>query len=331
MAISNAMPDVRYLVSARFDYSQWLCADAGPQYAESLGLAWEQFDPERLMASEPHTVWVLDPRLQSDEVLVLEDLAWRLPRLWLIPRVVDPGWPPADQNPLRKLAFRLARRNRSFLLLAYQPAEVTELLADAFGVGRWHVSPYPYLVDRELKVETGRRNKVLITGSPAPDLYPLRALARRKRLTSLRWRLRSEDLAHPGYEARSRELSACIGEGFVARLAAFRFMFLCPSRMQVELLKYGECGYAGCAPVGAPAKGLPARAASCVIPFDPADTPGSIRRIAETSEQEAIERALHFRLAMAQERSPCRLYQSLIAWLTDVQAGAKKVSQELIS
>ena len=35
-----AMPDVRYLVSARFDYSQWLCADAGPQYAESLGLAW---------------------------------------------------------------------------------------------------------------------------------------------------------------------------------------------------------------------------------------------------------------------------------------------------
>lgn len=325
----SVIPLVRYLVSARFDYSQWLCADAGPQYAESLGLAWEPFDSQRLAASDPYTVWVLDPRLQADEVRRLEELAWRFPHLWLVPRVVDPCWPPEDQNALRNLAFRLARRPRTALLLAYQPAEVTVLLADAFGPNRWFVSPYPYVSARELALGGKRLHRVLISGSANPRMYPLRALARRKRITAPRWRLLSADLVHPGYGIQAGQQQACIGNRFVAHLARYRFMLLCPSRASAELLKYGECAYAGCAPVGAAACGLPSEAAACIIPFDAADTAGSIRRIAATSEQEAWERAFHFRRVMSEARAPHGLREGLFGWLAQMQAGACQVIEDV--
>lgn len=325
----SVMPFVRYLVSARFDYSQWLCADAGPQYAESLGLAWEPFDSQRLAASDPYTVWVLDPRLQADEVRRLEEFAWRFPHLWLVPRVVDPYWPPEDQNPLRDLAFCLARRARTALLLAYQPAEVTALLADAFGPSRWLVSPYPYLPGRELSLGGKRLHRVVISGSPNPAVYPLRALARHKRITAPCWRWLSTDLAHPGYEPQSQPQRACVGDRFIAYLARFRFMFLCPSRAGLEFLKYGECAYAGCAPVGSPARGLPSAAAACILPFDAADTAGSIRRIAAMSEQEVWERASYFRCVMSEARDHHALRDGLFDWLAQVQGRVLQVSEEV--
>lgn len=325
----SSMPRVSYVVSAQFDYGQWLCADAGPQYAESLGLACEPFDPQRIEASNPNTFWVFDPRLQADEVRTLESLASRCPELWLVPRVVDPCWPPEDQNVLRNLAFRLARRPRTALLLAYQPAEVTALLADAFGPNRWFVSPYPYVSARELPLGGKRLHRVLISGSSNPRMYPLRTLARRKRITAPRWRLLSADLAHPGYGIQARQQQACIGDRFVAHLARYRFMLLCPSRASAELLKYAECAYAGCAPVGAAAGGLPSGAAACILPFDAADTAGSIRRIAATSEQEAWERAFHFRRVMSEARAPHGLREGLFGWLAQMQAGACQVIEDV--
>lgn len=301
-----------YVFSARFDYDRWPVLH-GPRYGEALGMEIRAWRADAALPCDE--VLVIDQRVLAEDVAELEAFASRYPEQRLVLRVVDPYWPPEDRNPLRDLAFRLVGRANTAVLLAYQPAEVTELLRMAYGPERIFVSPYPYLRSRQLPLDQPRKRRVIISGNATPSVYPLRALARHKRKRSIAWRLISEDLAHPGYLLGQRRSKALLGAAYIQHLASFEAMLLCPSRAGLEFFKYGECAYAGCAPVGAPAQGLPAGAADCILPFDAAQMAVSIRRIANTPVAEWRERAATFRTAMAAERDPHDLRDQLDQWL----------------
>lgn len=314
---SGALPlrqPVVYLHSARFDYNRWPVLH-GPRYGEALGLSCRPWQAATAQPSE--AVLVVDQRLLPEDVAELELFARRHPQQRLVLRVVDPYWPPDDHNPLRELAFRLVDRPATAVLLAYQPAEVTELLQMAYGPRRVWVSPYPYLACQERPLHQPRRPQLIISGNAPAGIYPLRALARLKRRRSWAWRRFSCDLAHPGYwpGGGSRSRPALLGADYLNHLAGFEAMFLCPSRAGLEFFKYGECAAAGCAPVGAPARGLPPAAAACVVPFDPAAMAASIRRIVRTPREEWRERAAAYRQAIAAARDPALLRRELEGWL----------------
>lgn len=303
---------VVYLSSARFDYDRWPVLH-GPRYGQALGLKTCRWSAAS--ASPSDEVWIIDQRVLAEDVDEIEAFAHRFPEQRLVLRVVDPYWPPEDQNPLRDLAFRLVGRANTAVLLAYQPAEVTRLLLMAYGPQRVMVSPYPYLRSKECSMDRRRKRRVIISGNATPSVYPLRALARHKRRRSLAWRRFSEDLAHPGYLPGLQPRKSLLGSAYLQHLASFEAMFLCPSRASLEFFKYGECAYAGCAPVGAAPEGLPAAAADCIIPFDASAMGQSLRRIVHTSVAEWRERAMAYRQAMAVDRDPLRLREHLADWL----------------
>ena len=311
-AIRLSRPAV-YVFSSRFDYDRWPVLH-GRRYGEALGLECRAWDVNQATPSD--AVLIVDQRVLAEDVAEIEAFALRYPQQRLVLRVVDPYWPPEDVNPLRDLAFRLVGRPNTAVLLAYQPVEVTQLLQMAYGSSRLFVSPYPYLRSRERPLQQQRKRRVIISGNATPSVYPLRALARHKRWRSLRWRLISDDLAHPGYLPGLQKAKPLLGDAYLNYLASFEAMFLCPSRASLEFFKYGECAYAGCAPVGAAPQGLPAAAADCIVPFDAADMARSIQRIVQMSAAECRERASAYRKAMAAEREPGLLRQRLDHWLS---------------
>jgi hypothetical protein len=308
----QALRSAVYIFSGRFDYDRWPVLH-GPRYGRALGLETRAWSVRGALPTDE--VLIVDQRVLAEDVAEIEAFALRHPEQRFVLRVVDPYWPPQDCNPLRDLAFRLVGRVNTAVLLAYQPVEVTQLLLMAYGPDRIHVSPYPYLRSLEFPLDQPRKRRAIISGNATASVYPLRALARHKRRRSLVWRRFSEDLSHPGYLAGQRSPKALLGTAYLQHLASFEAMFLCPSRAGLEFFKYGECAYAGCAPVGEAPQGFPSAAVDCIVPFDSADMHQSIRRIVRTPVAEWRERAAAYRTAMAADRDPAVLRQHLDAWL----------------
>ena len=303
-----------YLVSGKFDYFAATNPDSGPQYAEDIGLTWEKYTGE---LESDGCIYILDQRMTPDEIEHLKKVGESKVGIRIVFRFVDPFYETEGNSVFTRLAFAWSTRTNSALLSGYQPKELAALLQESYGAERFHVSPYPYVAKFEKhRPWVERRRKVIISGNSAGGFYPARTFARHKRKTSLRWRLMSADLNHPGYMAGKS--GGKTGDKYLEYLSEFKMMYVCPGRSALEFMKYRECGYAGCVPVGPAPTGFPSEAADCLLSFDWVDFRSHLQVLSSAGSEELQGRAERYRAAMRSARDPDKLRNDLMLWLASV-------------
>ncbi len=301
---------LRYVVSDRFDYTRVICRDVGPRYAESLGLACCRLSD---IEAPDATALFVDSRLTEDEIPFIRALIERSSIAVLL-KIVDPYWRSPDSAPhYYSFIEGVCDRPNVALVSMYEPSEWLDRLMSRKSQARLLVLPYPYIeaCERTLTPETfaERRHQVLVTGAASKRRYPARAEIIRKRGYDPRYAAAFEVLEHPGYPDIGEVLRhRLIGDEFIAYMAGFQLFFVCPSRADLEFLKYTECAYAGCAPVGKPASSLPGTAKEQFLNAD------ALARSLQTcdSDEELFERAMAYRAAMKGSRNSHALRDRLL-------------------
>jgi hypothetical protein len=108
-----------------------------------------------------------------------------------------------------------------------------------------------------------------------------------------------------------------VGESFVQWLAGYESCYLCPSRCRLEFIKYRECAYAGCCPVGAAPGTMTGELSDLIVPLDWQDYRAKRDRWLAMSPNDLKNRALAYREAMRRERDPQLLRSQLMERLAD--------------
>jgi hypothetical protein len=317
--------NIIYVNSSKFDYSLAINPDCGPEYAGDLGLPHVTLDSCDWSLHE--TLYVIDPRLTPQELAFVEARVQANQRICLAIRFVDPyfpdlqSWEKGGGAGLRT-ALRLSSRRNTGIISAYWPSEMVECLRETYGEDRLHVSPYPYNTAKEVDVpHVDRKKQVLISGSNSTGFYPLRTFARRKRRLSWKWRGLSAELPHPGYpDLTGKPPNGLVGRAYLEYLARFEMLLVCPGRSMLEFMKYRECAYANCCPVGQAPREFPLELAALVLPFSWVDFNEATRAIQRIDVSELRLRAADYRAGLRRLRSPEVLRQELFHWANRLES-----------
>ena len=300
---------VRYVLSTNFDYSRLILNHSGPQFAEDYG--WETITL-RSFRDSPSGFAIIDPRVQSEELLELRD-AIATGRATFVFRVVDPYWEYTRDHYWYRFVGEMLDNARCHVMLSYQPAEITAFFYARARRSQFVFAPYVYRKERERPIDHENRCRaLLLSGASERAVYPLRYRIRRNAILWPLLGVLSRTLPHPGYPDITGEKlrHGVIGDAYIDRLAAFRFAAVCSSRCRLEFLKYREFAYAGVVPVG----DMPATLLDC-----PADAWVSWRRnfLALAQQMRTMsdtsERAQNFRRFMRARRD----VDDMRAWVAE--------------
>lgn len=241
---------VGYLLSDIFPYNKLLCDDAGPAIANEYG--WTACTADNVTSHNLDCV-VVDNRhhTATDHERLRSFLSSNTASLILL-RINDPyifhkndGW--------YKFCSELLDSPRIHLLTPYQPTGLVSHWLSLCTRTQFVYAPFTYDSDRESPIQHRDRNRlVAISGNQRKDLYPLRhKIQRASRLPFSRLLGQIIRLPHPGYpEKVLRQFHSITGSSYLRWLAQFTAAFVDSSVYRVELLKYREIAYAGCAPIG---------------------------------------------------------------------------------
>lgn len=302
------------LLSQEFDYDTMITCDAGPQYALRMG-----WHCDRLGRADEYMDWVtvIDNRITAAECDRLEAYLIAHPdRLFLL-KVVDPFREGCESHWYYRFLFRVKDLPHVSFLSVYQPTEIVADLDDATGNRKMAVIPYPFQDEYGITAPLKQRKKQLIvSGALHFRLYPERQqLQRQVRRNPLLWS-KVHRLKHPGYpDTGQSQRHRVIGKAYVEYLSRFQFMFVSPSRCGLEFLKYGECAYAHCIPVGKPPETFGGRLRSTFLDLDLDHLARSLRRIFSIPLAELEEIADRYYEAMQAERNPALLNAHLDEFL----------------
>jgi hypothetical protein len=249
------MTKIVYLLSDHLDYSRLICNDAGPGYAAAMG--WEYINLVNYQQIKNYNVIVVDNRIQENELDALKKIIDDNPSIPFFLKIVDPFYENRGHF-YYDFISNMAKWDNVYLLSVYQATEFTKEISELYP-NRFITLPYPYLKDKEITNVTHRKNKILLSGAINNVYYPYR-YAIWSKITRNLARIFFSILRHPGYtELNSTPSSAhlIIKDDYITYLAKFKYMLLCPTRCMIELLKFNECAYAGCIPVGIPPDSYP--------------------------------------------------------------------------
>lgn len=226
-----------------------ICDDAGPGYAISMGWAYKYLDEfDRVENDE---TFIVDNRVQQNEIEKLEKLVSANSGNRFFFKVVDPYQELYASHYYYQFLSKISQYKNAYLLSVYEPRELTAEVSKLFQNRFIHL-PYPYIKSKE--VETSRkRKKILISGSLNKDVYPYRYRIWEIVTRSVSRIFFFSILKHPGYaemDSHKSHSHNLIKGAFIDHLSLYKYMLLCPSRCGIEFLKYNECAYAGCIPVG---------------------------------------------------------------------------------
>jgi len=241
----------KYLLSNLVDYSLLICDDAGPGYAANMN--WETIVIENIDAVRPQEVLIIDPRIQEHELEAIELCVSKNNKIRFFFRVADPYTEVYQKHFYYIFLKKIAKYNNVYLLSTYEPRELVIDLEKHYFAGRFLHLPYPYLKNKEIHHKKPRKNKIILSGSVNQDIYPYRTGIWRKVTRSLLRFLFFDILQHPGYieiTPNDKHKHAFIKQEFINYLSEYKYMLLCPSRCGIEFLKFNECAYAGCVPIG---------------------------------------------------------------------------------
>jgi hypothetical protein len=239
-----------YLLSKVFPYHKLICDDAGPAIAAEYDWPCCTIGSDCALASD---VIVVDNRHHVyDELLDLSAIISQFRDQLFLLRVNDPYIFHRADPWYQFCADHAACKNVHFLT-PYQP---TGLLSHWLSITpklQFIFAPFTY--DKSCEVEINYENKlrrVALSGNQRRDLYPLRyQLHLASKLSVFRNLFRISVLKHPGYPEKIEAPAHSIMRSFyVEWLSQFAAGFVDSSIYRIELLKYRELAYAGCAPLG---------------------------------------------------------------------------------
>ena len=297
-----------YFLSPAHPYETVIYPGVGPRYAKAFG--WPTLNLDQLAEAECD-IGIVDNRLTpSDYGLIDSFLAQSKKRFPILFKLSDPDMP-VYADPTTQ--FILARKDVDGVhyLSIYDPAGPLQDFIVSLKRSKTFRLPFPYDRNRELeKSFESRKRKVFLSGAENAALYPLRTrIHQRMKINPLMWPAVTV-LKHPGYPEFSQEPRHNIMfDRYVEYAAQFSHFFLCPSRYRVELMKYVECAYAGCVPIGEPPSSLDEATRHCFVPN--AGSFMSLVRETLSDKREMVRRAGAYRDVMRTLRDPGRLEREL--------------------
>lgn len=258
---------INYILSDQLDYNLLICDDAGHCYANNMG--WPVVKVSELNVTEKE-IFAVDNRITADEAAKLEIIIRQNSDTTFLLKIVDPFMENVRHHYYEFLS-RMSECANTFLLSVYQPTELADILKGQYKHRFIHL-PYPYLKEREVE-RNSKLNRIVITGALNEQVYPYRYSVWKKVTRSWLRPFFFSILKHPGYaelSEKKQHAHRVVGALFVEHLSLFKYMLLCPTRCKIELLKFYECAYAGCMPVGEPPLSYPAEIAGMFLPLRPA-------------------------------------------------------------
>lgn len=305
------MDDVLYILSSEFDYDRMICDDAGPGYARRMGWTPVRVNELSALPDRPH---VFDNRLTDEEIDWLRARLRQSFRRPVFLKIVDPRWEAITERYYQAL-LSIVRHQQVQLLGPYHKAGLVGLMEEVAGRPLYHHLPYGYESSREQPLVHPRRRRVFLSGSLSPTIYPARwrihILSRRHPLAWLFVRR----LRHPGYpDVGMRQQHDTVGDRFLQAAARYRFMWVDGAAWSLELLRYCECAYAGCVPIGEPASTLPVAAAAEIRSLPIGREVPVLSREMLANANEISASASRYREAMRSNRDPLVLRRSFLEW-----------------
>lgn len=298
-----------YLLSTELDYGRCIARDCGPSYAKDHGLQTMPWTDAASLPSE--VVRVVDTRLQPAEQTALESEMDRTPEVLYLLSVGDPFWEESRKTPYYDFLLRTASRRNVAYVSRYAPSEFTLQLPQEKVV----VVPYAYVSRYEVQRRSmdSRKRRMFVAGRPTRELYPLRNAVVKRYQRSPLWRLLVHRLGHPGYPDGSDPVlkHEVLHGAFLEEAARCRFMMCDATRCGMELLKYRECGYAGCVPVGEAPASFPEELRSLVFSLQPDLVGLNLLRVLMMNNSRATDRAGKYRQALQEYRAPGVLQETL--------------------
>ncbi len=310
------MNRIIYLLSEHFDYGKTIHADAGPGYAHRHQWTVGNLSQLREAASSGPTL--VDNRITEPEMAEVSRLIATMPRHPIYLKVVDPYWEQI-RSPYYQWLMGLTKFPNVCFIGPYHPTGLTALLRTLSRPDAYVHLPYAYEIGKDVPLDATKRAKFLaFTGAVHPDYYPERSAMLRAMRRHWWAARRITVLPHPGYpDVGQVARHAVTGERFLEFLAAHRFMYLDPSRDSLEFLKYSECAYAGCVPVGRPPATFAGELRNLVLPLASRSLRQDLQRLAAMTPADCREAARHFRERLRQDRDPVALNGALLAHYQD--------------
>lgn len=308
------------LLSQEFNYDKIIVPDCGPFYSRSLGISSTKIETADW---DPSVTWIVDNRMTEKELQIILHVISKKKQTKFLIRIVDPYWETAISTPQLRFAFKISSLHNVGFLSPYQPEEAVSFLFETSLISKkFFVSPYPYNKDDELEFESSwkrRKRGCALAGRPDKSIYPYRSFLRRKKWTDLRIWGKVGMLCHPGYPDLGVGLTHNkVGGSFISWLASYESAYLCPSRCHLEFLKYRECAYAGCCPIGAMPRTMSGELSSLILPLDWQGYQAKRDFWLGMSRAEIKKKAWAYREAMRKERDPqvlrTQLLERLAGW-----------------
>jgi hypothetical protein len=241
---------VGYLLSSSFPCQHLLAPDAGPAIADEYDWKCCTLGASNISSFD---VLVIDSRHHDrKELIKLASVIAEHPASCIFLRVVDPSIFHKSDYWYQFCREMLDHRRVHFLT----PYEPTGLFSYWLSQARHQTFIYaPFTYDRnceELLNHETRLKLIAVSGNQRLDLYPKRTLVHKFcKIPLSKYFLKIFRLQHPGYPEKAGPPShQFIGSSYIRWLARHVSAFVDSLIYRVELLKYSEIAYAGCAPVG---------------------------------------------------------------------------------
>ncbi|HEU6449515.1 MAG TPA: hypothetical protein VFV23_13865 [Verrucomicrobiae bacterium] len=297
-----------YFISSSFRYETVIYPGVGPRFARPFG--W-QVEPIRSLPDVTCDAGIIDGRFTEEDFRQMDTFLAAPKRAFpIFFRLSDPDMPARRHDNNQYVLYKKDLPGVHY----YSPYDlggaVLEFVKSLKRSRVVHL-PYPYDAARQIERDFHmRQRRVFLSGAQSRRLYPLRHGLHRKRRWNLLARFVVSELPHPGYsDAGQRPGHDLIHERYLEHAAGFTHFFLCPSRYRVELMKYVECAYAGCVPIGEPPGSLRDCARHCFLPYSGRTM--ELMTAVTTSRQEMADMAAEYRRTLRALREPSRLNASL--------------------
>ena len=305
------------LLSKAFDYSNVITVDVGAGYAKNM--TWD-YDDLSQISSYQDSINIIDNRITELECEFLEQYILFHPDVVFLLKVIDPFKEWCQNHWYYRFLFRVKDCQNVFFLSTYLPAELVENLNVSTGSKKMVFIPYAFNDTYAITTELDKRhNQIIFSGNQDRYVYPYRyQFSQSVRRNAFLWN-KVHFLKHPGYpDINQKLLHNIIGDKYIEYLAQFKFMFVSPSRCGLEFLKYSECAYARCVPVGKPPLSFSPLLKDLFLELDFDNLTRSLKRIFSIpiSELEDLADKYHFHLS--QERNPALLNARLDEFLQEV-------------
>ncbi len=305
------------ILSQEFDYSRLIAYDAGPVYA--MGMGWK-YDFLNNIELYQNSIKIIDSRITESECFEIESYLQLNKNSFFLFKIIDPYQESCPNNYYYHFFLRIKNFENVFFLTPYIPQEAIQEL-NIITMGKKVIfSPYPfndiYNIEDNL---ASRTKKIIFSGSSNPSVYPYRVQFLKKVKFNPCLYNKVSILRHPGYpDVGDKLVHEIIGDKYIEYLSQFMFMFISPSRCGLEFLKYSECAYAHCVPVGKSPLSFSPQLKKFFIELNFDDLYRSIKRIFSMPVSELEDLSKQYYLTYQQERNPELLNSQLDNFLEEV-------------